>query len=108
VHVTQSSVDTTLSGDGVRTGREELSDTGGVQASLGKTEGGTKTSTTGSNDESIVLVVDNGVLAGKVGGSLLGAERSRGDYPRKVLGGAEVASLNERRGGSLSVFVRRQ
>lgn len=59
VHVTQSSVDTTLSSDGVTSCGEELGDTGCVEASLGKTEGGTKTGTTSTDDEGIVLVILN-------------------------------------------------
>jgi hypothetical protein len=51
-----------LGSDGVGTGREELGDTGGVETSLSETEGGTETGTTGTDDEGIVGVVDNGVL----------------------------------------------
>jgi len=48
----------------MRTGREKFRDTSSVEASLGKTEGGTQTSSSSTNDDGIVLVVDNGVLAG--------------------------------------------
>ena len=37
-HVSESSVDSSLSGDGVRSGREELGDTSGVESSLGESE----------------------------------------------------------------------
>ena len=57
VHVTESGVDTTLGSDSVTSGREELGDTGGVEASLGETEGGTETRATSTYDEGIVLVV---------------------------------------------------
>lgn len=57
VHVAKGSVDTTLSGDSVTSGREKLGNTGSVEASLSKTESGTKTGTTGTDNEGIVLVV---------------------------------------------------
>jgi hypothetical protein len=57
VHVTEGGVDATLSSDGVRSSREELGDTGSVETSLGKTESGTETGATGTDDKSIVLVV---------------------------------------------------
>ena len=57
VHVSESGVDATLSGDGVGSSREKLRNTGGVESSLGETKGGTKTRATGTNHESVVLVV---------------------------------------------------
>jgi len=57
VHVAKGSVDATLRGDCVASGREELGDTGGVEACLGKTKGGPQTGATGTDDECIVLVV---------------------------------------------------
>lgn len=57
VHVTQSSIDTTLSSDSMTSSREKLRDTGSVETSLGKTESSTKTGATGTNNEGIVLVV---------------------------------------------------
>jgi hypothetical protein len=47
-HVAESGVDTTLGSDSVRTGREELGDTSGLETTLGETESGTETSTTGT------------------------------------------------------------
>ena len=41
----------------MRSGREELRDTGSVEASLGKTKGGAQTGTTGANNNGIVLMV---------------------------------------------------
>jgi hypothetical protein len=41
----------------VTSGREELGNTSGVETSLGQTEGGTETGTTGTDDDGIVLVV---------------------------------------------------
>lgn len=60
VHVSKSSIDTTLGGDSVRSSREKLGDTGCVEASLGKTESSSQTSTTGTDNEGIVLVVLEG------------------------------------------------
>jgi hypothetical protein len=57
VHVTESSIDTSLGGDSVTSSWEKLGDTGGIQASLGKTEGGTKTSTSSTNNNGIILMV---------------------------------------------------
>ena len=57
VHVSQRSVDATLSSDCVASGGEELRDTGRVEASLGKTEGSAETGTASSNNKSIVLMV---------------------------------------------------
>lgn len=59
VHVAESSVDATLGGDSVTSSGKQLRDTGSVEASLGETKGGTETSTTGTDDEGIVLVVLN-------------------------------------------------
>ncbi len=61
--LSESSIDTTLCGYGMRTGREELGNTGCVEASLGKTEGRTQTSSSSTNNNGIVFVVNNGVLA---------------------------------------------
>ena len=47
----------------MRTSREKLGDTSSVEASLSETEGRTQTSSSSANDDGIVLVVDNGVLA---------------------------------------------
>lgn len=57
VHVAKGGVDTTLSSDSVGSGREELGDTGSVEASLGETKGSTETGTAGTDDDGIVLVV---------------------------------------------------
>ena len=56
----------------MRSGGEELRDTGGVEASFSKAEGRSQTGATSSNDNGIVFVVDNGVLAGDEAGGLLG------------------------------------
>lgn len=61
--LSERGIDTTLSGDSVRTGGKELGDTSSVEASLGKTEGRTQTSSSSTDDNGIVLVVNDGVLA---------------------------------------------
>lgn len=42
--------------------REKLGDAGGFETSLGESEGGAQTSTTGTNDNGVVLVIDHGVV----------------------------------------------
>jgi hypothetical protein len=73
--LSESGVNTTLSGDGVRSGREQLGDTGSVEASLSKTEGGSQTGTAGTDNEGIVFVVDDGVLVAEEWRGLLCAKR---------------------------------
>lgn len=58
----------------MRSGREQLGDTGSVEASLGETEGGSQTGTTGTNNESIVFVVNDGVLVAEERRGLLCAK----------------------------------
>lgn len=72
--LSERGIDTTLRGDGVRTGREELGDTGGVEASLGETKGGAQTGSSSADDDGIVLVVDDGVLARDKARGLLGLQ----------------------------------
>jgi hypothetical protein len=72
--LSESGVDTTLSGDGVRSGGEQLGDTGSVEASLSETEGGSQTGTTGTDNEGIVFVVNDGVLVAEERRGLLCAK----------------------------------
>ena len=58
-HVTKSSVDTTLGSDCVRTSGEQLGDAGRLETRLSQTHSSTKTSTTGTNNDGIVVVVNN-------------------------------------------------
>jgi len=60
--LSKRSVDTTLGGDSVRSGWEKLGDTSSVETSLCKTEGSSQTSTSSSNNDSIIFVVDDWVL----------------------------------------------
>lgn len=80
-HVSQSSINTSLCGYGVRTGREELCDACSVEASLCETEGSPETSTSGSYDDCIVLMVDDGVLASDDGWSFFGSQRLGSNDP---------------------------
>lgn len=57
-------MDAYLGSNGVWSGREELCNTGSVETSFSKTESSTKTSTTSTDDNSIVFVVNDGVFAG--------------------------------------------
>ena len=47
----------------MRSGREELGNAGCLEASLRKTEGGTKTGATSTNDDGVILVINNCVIA---------------------------------------------
>ena len=79
--LSERGIDTTLRGYSVRTGREELGDTGSVEASLSETEGRTQTSSSSTNDDGIVLVIDDGVLAG---------DESRSLFRLQVLGSKDT------------------
>jgi hypothetical protein len=61
--LSERGIDTTLRSYSVGSGGEELGDTGGVEASFSETEGCSQTSSSSANNDGIVLVVDNGVLA---------------------------------------------
>ena len=52
---------TYLCSDSVGSSREQLGDTGSLETSLGETECGAESSTTGSDDNGIVLVVNERV-----------------------------------------------
>jgi len=72
--LSKSGVDTTLSGDGVRSGGEQLGDTSSVEAGLSETEGGSQTGATSTNNESIVFMVNDGVLVAEERRGLLCAK----------------------------------
>ena len=57
MHVAKRGIDTALGGDCVTPRREELRNTGRVEAGLGKTEGRAQARTTSADDDSIVLMV---------------------------------------------------
>lgn len=72
--LSERGIDTTLRGYSVRTGREELGDTSSVETSLSQTEGRSQTCSSSANNDGIVLVIDNGVLAGDETRGLLGPQ----------------------------------
>jgi len=63
VHVAECSIDTALGSDSVRSGGEELGDASSLEACLRESESGSETSTTGTDDDGIVLVINDGVVA---------------------------------------------
>ena len=56
-------VDASLGGDSVAAGGEELGDDGGLEPLLNKTESCSEAGTSSSNDDGIVLMVDDWVLS---------------------------------------------
>lgn len=58
VHVSESSVDATLSGHGVRTRGKEFGDDGRLEAGIGETVGCAKTRTTSANHNGVVRMID--------------------------------------------------
>lgn len=53
-----------LSSDSVRSGWEQLGDTGSIESGLGETEGGAQTGAAGTDDDGVVGVIDDGVFIG--------------------------------------------
>ena len=96
LHVAEGSVDPALGRHGVRSGGEELGDHGGLEALLDQPEGGAKTSTSGSDHNSVIGVVNHGVLTGDGVPGDLGLVLAR-DGEAEVLdllgGGRGAASL---------------
>jgi hypothetical protein len=64
-------IDTTLRGYGMRSGGEELRYAGRVEASLSETEGCSQPRASSSNNDSVILVVDDRVLLGDESGCFL-------------------------------------
>jgi len=64
LHVAESSIDSSLSRDSVRSSWEELGDASSVEASFGKAESSAETSSTGANDESVEFVIDDFIRVG--------------------------------------------
>lgn len=93
MHVSERSIDTTLRGDCVTSCGEKLGNTGSVETSLCETESGSQTGATSTNDNRIVLVVNDWVFVGEEWGSLLCAKRLVGDDPRGGSRTGEVACL---------------
>ena len=63
LHVAKGRVDASLGGDGVAAGGEELGDDGGLEPLLNETESCSEAGTSSSNDDGIVLMVDDWVLS---------------------------------------------
>lgn len=60
----------------MRASREQFGNTGSVKTSLSKTKGSTETSTTGTDDESIVGMVNDRVLGrDRILGVAMGTQR---------------------------------
>lgn len=55
--LSKSSVDTTLGSDSVTSGGEQLGNTSSLESGLSQTEGSAQTGTTGTDNDSIVLVI---------------------------------------------------
>ena len=62
--LSKRSINTTLCSYSVRTSGKELRDTGSVEASLSETKGCSQTRTSSTNNNGIILVIDDRVLAG--------------------------------------------
>jgi len=62
MHVAEGSVDTSLGGDGMGSGGEKLGDAGGLETSLGESEGSSETGTTGTDNDSIILMINDSVV----------------------------------------------
>lgn len=67
VHVAEGCVDATLSGDSVRSSREQLGNASGLETSLGETESGSETGTTSTDNKGIVSVVNDSVVTNGLG-----------------------------------------
>ena len=74
-------------------GGEELGYAGGVEASFGQTESRSQTGAACTDNNCIVLVVENRVLVINKWLCLLGAERSIGDDSSSMYRGRERTSL---------------
>lgn len=65
MHVSKSSVDTTLSGNSVRSSWEQFRNTGGFIAGFTKSESSSESSATSSDNDGVVLVINNGIVSNK-------------------------------------------
>ena len=63
LHIAEGSVDTALGCHGVGPGGEELGDDGGLEPLLNEAESCSEAGTSSSNDDGIVLMVDDWVLS---------------------------------------------
>jgi hypothetical protein len=65
MHVSKSSIDTTLSGNSVGSSWEQFRNTSGFISSFTKSESSSETSATGSDNDGVVLVINNSVVSNK-------------------------------------------
>ena len=86
--LSQGRVDATLCSHGVRSGREELRYTSGVEASFGETEGCSQTSSTGADDNGIVFMIDDGIFL---------RNEPRSFFRFEVLGSEDASGRSRRR-----------
>ena len=63
VHVSEGGIDSTLSGNGVRSGWEQLRDTCGFESGLGQTEGSSEASATCADDDGVICMVNDSVIS---------------------------------------------
>ena len=63
VHVSEGGIDSSLSGNSVRSGWEELRDTCGFESGLGQTERSSETSTTCTDDDGVICMVNDGIIS---------------------------------------------
>lgn len=92
--LSQCRVDATLRSYGMRSCGEELGYAGGVEAGLCQAECRSKTCSTGTDDDGIVLVVYDRVFTADMGRGLLRPERLAGDNTLRRPCGREVAGLS--------------
>lgn len=63
MHVSEGGIDSSLSGNGVRSGWEELRDTCGFESGLGQTEGSSEASATCADDDGVICMVNDGIVS---------------------------------------------
>ena len=88
LHVAKSSVDATLGCNSVGAGWEELGDASGLEPVLGEAKSGTKPSATSANNNSIKLVINDGVSRGDLLCSLCGAANMKLAHSRHACANA--------------------
>lgn len=63
MHVSKSGVDTSLSSHGMRSGWEKLGDASGFEACFGQSKGSSESCTTGSHNNSVILVINDSIVS---------------------------------------------
>lgn len=62
VHISKGSVDTSLSGNSVRSGGEKFRDTGSFETLFDETKGSSKTGSSSTNDDGVESVINDGIF----------------------------------------------